>query len=206
MLSAIYKAFGKKRRREQSLLERLTELTLIVMSVLGTKVDQEFAKKVEEYCRQNNLNPSSLIRSLLEEELAQKDKIVEKGHEQLLGIMRKKGLVTEIANSPEQTAQEHKTFEASQPLIQGLTLEKKILSLAILISANIEETILTRSYLLALARVVNLQHFKGRLNSEAAISDFALLDRAIRSTQEDLDAAEKLSNSFKKAADQEEKK
>jgi len=166
------------------------------MSVLGTKVDPEFAKKVEEYCRQNNLNPSSLIRSLLEEELAQKDKITEKGRKEFLGIMREKGLVTKIANRPGQT----------QPLIQGLTLEKKVLVLATLVSVSIEETVLTRCFLLGLARVVNLEHFKGRLNSLEAINDFALLDRATKSAQEDLDAAEKLSDSLKKAVDQGEKK
>ena len=166
------------------------------MSVLGTKVDPEFAEKVEEYCRQNNLNPSSLIRSLLEEELAQKDKITEKGRKQFLGMMREKGLVTKIANRPEQT----------EPLIQALALEKKVLDLAILVCVGIEETVLTRCFVLGLARVVNLEHFKGRLNSEEAISDFALLDKAIRSSQEDLEAAEKLSDSLKKAADQGEKK
>jgi hypothetical protein len=209
MLSAIYNAFGKKRRREWR--EKLITLTVIrvwmdALEMLNIRIEEKLKKELEKYCESNNVTVSDLVRDLISFELRQKDKIVEKGHEQLLGIMREKGLVTEIANRPEQTAQEHKTFEASQPLIQGLTLEKKILSLAILVSASIEETILTRSYLLALARVMNLQHFKGRLNSEAAISDFALLDRAIRSTQEDLDAAEKLSNSFKKAADQGEKK
>jgi hypothetical protein len=163
------------------------------MSVLGTKVDPEFAKKVEEYCRQNNLNPSSLIRSLLEEELAQKDKITEKGRKQFLGMMREKGLVTKIANRSEQT----------EPLIQGLTLEKKMLGLAILLSANVEETILTRCFVLGLARVVNLQHFKGRLNSPEAISDFALLDRAVKSSEQDFDAAEKLRSSLQEAAERE---
>jgi len=39
---------------------------------LGTKVDEAFAVKVQEYCQKNGFTPSTLIRSLLEEELLSK--------------------------------------------------------------------------------------------------------------------------------------
>lgn len=43
--------------------------------VLSTKVEQNFAQQVEKYCESNGLTPSSLIRSLLEEELNKKTSI-----------------------------------------------------------------------------------------------------------------------------------
>jgi len=161
--------------------------------MLNIRIEEKLKKELEKYCESNNVTVSDLVRDLISFELREKDKIAEKGHEQLLGIMREKGLVTKIGNRPGQT----------EPLIQGLTLEKKMLVLTMLVSVSIEETVLTRSFLLALARVMNLQHFKGRLNSEEAISDFALLDRAIRTTQEDLEAAEKLRSSLQEAAERE---
>lgn len=167
-----------------------------VIKMLTIRIEDKLKKELEKYCESNNVTVSDLVRDLVSSELRQKDKITERGHEQLLAMMRQKGLVTKIGNRPGQT----------EPLIQGLTLEKKMLVLATLVSVSIEETVLTRAFLLALGRIVNLQHFKGRLNSEEAITDFALLDRAIRTTQEDLDAAEKLSDSLKKAAEQGEKK
>jgi DNA-binding transcriptional MocR family regulator len=45
--------------------------------VLGTKVEKEFAEKVQKYCEGNGLNPSSLIRALLEEELNRKKPLTE---------------------------------------------------------------------------------------------------------------------------------
>jgi DNA-binding transcriptional MocR family regulator len=45
--------------------------------VLGTKVEKEFAEKVQKYCEGNGLNPSSLIRALLEEELNRRKPLTE---------------------------------------------------------------------------------------------------------------------------------
>jgi antitoxin component of RelBE/YafQ-DinJ toxin-antitoxin module len=45
------------------------------VTVLGTKVEEEFANKVQAYCSANGLTPSTLIRSLLEEELMNKKPI-----------------------------------------------------------------------------------------------------------------------------------
>jgi len=43
--------------------------------VLSTKAEKEFATRVMEYCKSNNLTPSSLIRALLEEEITAKKPI-----------------------------------------------------------------------------------------------------------------------------------
>jgi len=38
-------------------------------TVLSTKVEKEVAKKVQKYCQDNGLTPSSLLKALIEEEL-----------------------------------------------------------------------------------------------------------------------------------------
>jgi hypothetical protein len=45
--------------------------------VLSTKVDKEFAEKVQKYCEGNGFTPSSLIRALLEEEINGKKPITD---------------------------------------------------------------------------------------------------------------------------------
>jgi antitoxin component of RelBE/YafQ-DinJ toxin-antitoxin module len=42
-------------------------------TVLGTRVSREFAEKVNAYCKGNGLTPSELIKSLLEEELLNRE-------------------------------------------------------------------------------------------------------------------------------------
>lgn len=44
-------------------------------TTLGTKVSEEFAELVEDYCRQNQTTASSLIRALLEQEISKKQSI-----------------------------------------------------------------------------------------------------------------------------------
>jgi antitoxin component of RelBE/YafQ-DinJ toxin-antitoxin module len=38
-------------------------------TVLSTKVEKELAEKVQKYCQDNGLTPSSLLKALIEEEL-----------------------------------------------------------------------------------------------------------------------------------------
>jgi len=45
------------------------------MSVLSTRVEPEFAARVELYCKENGISPSSLLKSLLQEELDGKEPI-----------------------------------------------------------------------------------------------------------------------------------
>jgi hypothetical protein len=45
------------------------------MNVLSTRVEPEFAARVELYCKENGISPSSLLKSLLLEELDNKEPI-----------------------------------------------------------------------------------------------------------------------------------
>jgi antitoxin component of RelBE/YafQ-DinJ toxin-antitoxin module len=128
--------------------------------VLGTKVESSFAQRVEKYCQEMGITPSSLIRTLLQEEMQERAKLCR--------------AFETVREEPPKTLNDGLADFVKQG---QQTLERRILALEFLVCAAIEEVMFTQGSCLKLESYAHLQRYKGALASPEAQKAFENLER-----------------------------